>query len=332
MIWLGSVAALAAVLMAQDSNGSAVSPPALLQGSFLRADDHRIAAIGYRIASRAAHLCPASHPLTGILYHHVDEYESAGRAAMVAEFQLDRGLGVLSVIDGSPAAEAGLIAGDVLITLDGGPLRQDRVTAPKRSTARRAALEAAELRIEQALAQGPVRLGILRNGRPVELTLASRPGCPGRIRLARSRQTNAFANGRYVTLTTAVLAFARSDDELAVIIAHEMAHNILSHPDRLDAAAVPRGLLRGIGANAAKVWETEAEADRLGIRLVAAAGYDVGAAIPFWRRFYARFDEPQIFRTHPSLGARERIIARSIAELNLGAQRPELRKGPLLDR
>jgi predicted Zn-dependent protease len=129
-----------------------------------------------------------------------------------------------------------------------------------------------------------------------------------------------------------LLAFARSDDELAIIIAHEMAHNILNHPDRLIAQGVPRGLLRGIGRNAEKVWATEAEADRLSIRLVAASGYNVSAAIPFWRRYYAQFDEPQIFRTHPSLGARERIIAQTIAELNLGAERPELGKGALRNR
>jgi len=47
-----------------------------------------------------------------------------------------------------------------------------------------------------------------------------------------------------------------------------------------------------------------------------ASGYDAGAAIPFWRRYYARFDGPQLFRTHPSLEARERIIAETIAELS----------------
>nr|WP_295373554.1 M48 family metallopeptidase [uncultured Sphingosinicella sp.] len=288
--------------------------------------------MAYRIAALAGPLCPASSPLTGILYHHLNEYESADRSGMIAQFDLDRGLGVLSVIGDSPAAAAGLTAGDVLLTVNGRSLNLDPALAPPKSTARRAALEAAELQIEQALAHGTARIGVLRQGHQTELSLTSRPGCPGRVRLARSRQTNAFANGRYVTLTTAVLAFAQSDDELAIIIAHEMAHNILNHPDRLDSEGVPKGLLRGIGRKAQKVWATEAEADRLGIRLASAAGYDVAAAIPFWRRFYAKFDGPQIFRTHPSLGARERIITETIAELNLGAQRPELGKGALPDR
>ena len=303
-----------------------------MDGSYLRSEDHRLGQIAFRIASAAAPLCPATFPLTGILYHHLDEYEPADRQSMIAQFGLDRGLGVLSVIEDSPAAAAGLVAGDVILSLNGRPLERDPALVPPRTTTRRAALESAEAQIEQALTRGAARIGVIRNGRHFELSLGSRLGCPGRIRLARSQQTNAFANGRYVTLTTAVLAFTQSDDELAIIIAHEMAHNILNHPDRLDSEGVPKGLLRGIGRKAQKVWATEAEADRLGIRLASAAGYDVAAAIPFWRRFYAKFDGPQIFRTHPSLGARERIITETIAELNLGAQRPELGKGALPDR
>jgi hypothetical protein len=322
----------AASLVLEEPFAALSAAPPLLQGSYLRAEDHRVGQVAFRIATRAAPLCPAATSLTGVLYHHLDEYEPADRPSMIAQFGLNRGLGVLSVVENSPAAAAGLVAGDVIVTLDDRPLKLNPALAPPRSTARRAALESAELQIEQALTRGAARIGVLRQGRRIELSLGSRPGCPGRVRLARSQQTNAFANGRYVTLTTAVLAFAQSDDELATIIAHEMAHNILNHPDRLDAEGVPKGLLRGIGRNAQKVWATEAEADRLGIRLASAAGYDVRAAIPFWRRFYARFDGPQIFRTHPSLGARERIITETIAELNLGAQRPEFGEGALPDR
>jgi predicted Zn-dependent protease len=158
------------------------------------------------------------------------------------------------------------------------------------------------------------------------------PACPARVRLARSGQNNAFATDRHVILTSATLGFLGSDDELAVVLGHELAHVILGHPEQLERARVPKGLLRGFGRNAGRVRATEEEADRLGIRLAWAAGYDPAAAIPFWRRFYARFDGPQLFRTHPSLGAREALIARTIAELKLGAQRPELGKGALPQR
>lgn len=327
--------AIAATLLATLPLQSLGRPPASessAPGSYLRIEDHRVGQIAYRIAVSGAPYCSAAHPLTGLLFHHIREYEPADQIALVKSYGLDRGLGILSVIEGSPAAQAGLIAGDVIVAVNGEPLRQDPALAPRQATARRALLEAAESQIEEELRKGPAELAILRNAQTLTARLSSIPGCPARVRLARSRQTNAFASGRYVTLTTAVLDFVQSDQEIAVIVGHELAHNILNHPDRLESEKVPRGFLRGIGRNADKVRATEEEADALGIRLVWAAGYDPAAAIPFWRRYYARFDGPQLFRTHPTLAARERLIAATVAELNRGAERPELGKGPLPDR
>jgi predicted Zn-dependent protease len=177
---------------------------------------------------------------------------------------------------------------------------------------------AVEARIEEALSKGPVNLRILREGRVHSRTLSSVRGCPTRVRLARSDQVNAFANDGYVIMTTAMLNFTQSDDELALVIAHELAHNILGHPERLRAQKVPtEGFFRSFGKNASRVRATEEEADRLGIKLLWAAGYDVGAAIPLWRRLHARFDKgPQLFRTHPDISHRERLIKEILAELN----------------
>jgi predicted Zn-dependent protease len=189
-------------------------------------------------------------------------------------------------------------------------------TESKRKRWRKLA-EASEADLEAALRQGPARLLMLRDGREIGLSLGSRPGCVGRVRLARSTQVNAFASGSYVIMTTAMLDYLRSDDELAVVLGHEMSHNILRHPQLLDEQGVPKkGILRAFGKNAARVWKTEEEADRLGIRLLWRAGYDVNAVIPFWRRYLGRYDMlPQIFRTHPSLPVRERITREEIAAL-----------------
>src|SRR3546814_19959489 len=91
-------------------------------------------------------------------------------------------------------------------------------------------------------------------------------------------------------MTTALLDFLRNDDELAIVLGHEIAHTIYKHPAELEARGVPsEGLLRGFGKNASRVRATEEEADRLGIKLAWAAGYGVSAAIPYWRRYYSQY-------------------------------------------
>lgn len=302
--------------------------------SFLRSDDARVARIAYRLALAGTAHCPILVPLTGLSFHHLREYEPADRPAYIKAYALDRGIGVLGVVRGSPAAQAGLRGGDVIVRINGEPIRfAPRAGAPEPAAAWRGAIEAGEDQLEDALRAGPARLTLLRDAtRTVSINLASRPGCPARVRLARSGQNNAFATRRHVIVTTATLNFTISDDELAAVLAHELAHVILGHPERLEREGVAKGLLRGIGRNAARIRATEEEADRLGLRLAWAAGYDAAAALPFWRRFYARFDGPQLFRTHPGLAARERMIMETLAELQLGAQRPELGKGALRQR
>jgi Zn-dependent protease with chaperone function len=279
----------------------------------LRQDDLRVALVAYRLALAGSALCPDHYPLTGMLFHHLAEYEPADRPLMVARYGLDRGPGILTVLAGTPAARAGLVAGDVLLAVNGRPLPTGASVAavPKREKWRRLADEA-EAELETALRRGPADLLILREGREVSLRLGSVPACLGRVRLARSVQVNAFATGRTVVMTLAMLKFLRSDDELAVVLGHELAHNIFGHP----ATRNEEGILHGLGLKASAAWKREEVADRFGLRLMDSAGYDLDSAIPFWRRYLGKYDWfPQLFRSHPSLGARERIAAEEIAKI-----------------
>lgn len=278
--------------------------------STLREADARVAAVTYRLALSGRRLCPDLYPLTGMLFHHLGEYEADDRSLMIERYRLDRGPGVLTVLAGSPAADAGLVAGDVLLAVNGTPFSSAVEIARERDKKkRRKLMEAAEARLEAELRRGRARLDVLRAGGPLSLTLDSVPACPGRVRLARSKQTNAFSLRGQVVMTTSMLNFLANDDELAVVLGHELSHTILRHADERD----DEGLLEGLGIKPSNVWKREEAADRLGLRLVAAAGYDLAAAIPFWRRYLKKYDWfPQIFRSHPSLRARERIASEEI--------------------
>jgi hypothetical protein len=257
------------------------------------------------------------------MFHHLAEYERADHPEAIRRYGLDSGPGVLAVIGGSPAAAAGLVAGDVLLSVNGrrfpSPTEIAAETQPRRWRPRTIA---SEVMLEEELRRGPVQLSVLRGGRVVTIALGSTPGCPARGRLARSNQASGFADGRYVVMTTRFLRFFHNDDELAVVLAHELGHNILGHPQQLDAEGVPNNILRHIGRNARLVRATEEEADRLSVRLLAAAGYDLDAIMAFWRRENARPDKLlQLISAHPSLSSRERYINEAIAEVR-AAQQP----------
>jgi Zn-dependent protease with chaperone function len=298
---------------------SAAAQPAANPGSYLRAEDARVADVGYRLAVRGINYCRPSHPATGLLLQHLAEYHLRDQPRAAAEFGLKSGPGILAVVAGSPAAAAGLMAGDILLSANGAPFASPAgMAAEPDAKKRRKLIEQSESQLEEQLKRGPAKLEILRDGRKLTLPLVPIQGCEIRTRLARSAQANAFANGRYAIMTTKMLSFVQNDDELAVVMAHEAAHNLLGHPARLEDEKVPHGILRNFGSNAAKVRATEEEADRLGIKLLWAAGYNVNAAIPFWRRLYSTFDPipiPKLMRTHPSIGAREGMISEVIREI-----------------
>jgi hypothetical protein len=294
------------------------APPAAAAeapASTLRDEDLRVARVAWRLATADPSICPRTERQAGFLFHHLAEYLPRDRPTMIERYGLDRGPGVLAVFAGSPAARAGLAAGDVLLAANGTPFPSGaRIAAETDRDTWRPLAEAAEASLDAKLAAGPVDLIVLRGGAERHVTLGSVPVCAARVRLARSTQVNAFHTGRYVVMTTALLAFLKSDDELALVLGHEMAHSILGHP----VMGEGQGVLAGFGIGAGAIWRREAQADRFGLRLMAAAGYDLGAAIPFWRRYLTRYDGAQLFRSHPSLDARVRIATEEIAAIRAG--------------
>lgn len=287
--------------------GIALASPAHAGQSTLRADDLRVAAIGYRLAVAGRGLCPRQGPVTGLLLHHLAEYARADRPAMIAQ-GLDRGPGVLAVVADSPADHAGLRAGDVLLTVNGEPFESPAaIAAIADSDGWRPRVEASETMLQDQLARGPATLSVLRGRQSLSLTLAPQTGCLLRIRLAHSNQQTAVAAGDYIIISSGLLGVAQNDDQLAFTIAHELAHVVLGHGQWLREQRVPRGLLRGFGRNGAKVRETEAAADRLGGEITIAAQYDLARGAEIIARLPPELGFG-IFSTHDGDQARIRML------------------------
>jgi predicted Zn-dependent protease len=152
-------------------------------------------------------------------------------------------------------------------------------------------------------------------------------------------EPNAFAlPGGFIFVTQSLVDLCRHDqDEIAFILGHEMTHIIRGHAmNRIvsnsaisiaSRAAPTRGLfsgwLRRVGVQfleKAYSRDMESEADRLGIRLVAAAGYDPKGSVQLFTRLAklnssgGQVDLGSYFSSHPSFEVRIQTINRLLCK------------------
>lgn len=154
-----------------------------------------------------------------------------------------------------------------------------------------------------------------------------------------SKDVNAFAlPGGKVGVNTGLLKVAETDEELAIVMGHEIAHVTARHgaermtemlgaalgavivetaakdSSKRDAWRVGYGLLAA-GTTLKFSRNHESEADYIGLRYAAKAGYDPEAAVDFWQKMAAQKEGgglPAILSTHPSDAQRIADLKKSI--------------------
>jgi beta-barrel assembly-enhancing protease len=258
---------------------AARGPNAATQASLLalQAIDLQVATIAQRLATRGGDLCRDKIGWTGIVVHDLAEYERDAASARIA-FGLDSGVAVSVIVAGSPATKAGLRPRDKIISIGG------------------SVANGADAVRDQLDGLKPTTIAAERAGEVLNFTVAPTPGCASRVIAIPSRKLDAGADGKTVRIRTGVVGEAADDDELAFVIAHEMAHNILGHPALLDR----------IGRRASTIRPTEVAADQLGVRLLKRAGYDPHAAARFWAHFGKKVDAG-IFSDGTHQGTKDRV-------------------------
>ncbi|HEX2901719.1 MAG TPA: M48 family metallopeptidase, partial [Bacteroidia bacterium] len=156
------------------------------------------------------------------------------------------------------------------------------------------------------------------------------------------KTVNAFAlPGGKVGVYTGLLDLATSDDELAMVMGHEIGHVTARH----GAERMSQGLVAGVigagvgiatddsrnrdlwrvgyglaaaGATLAFSRSHESEADFIGLRYAAKAGYDPHAAITFWQKMAKAKDgaqPPKWLSTHPTHADRIADLQRWVPEV-----------------
>lgn len=287
------------------SNAAVVTDPM----SELVAMETRVAPIIHRLVTGSARWCPKLMPVSGWLLGDQRLYSAQIWPRAKAAYGVGDGDGdgpfIAALAPQSPGGLAGLRVGDVVTAVNGISIEASPPSGIKGEA--HARMAAAHALLAQQNTDAPLLVSIARLDEPI--TIKPHVGCASEFRVEASDRVGAQADGTIVFIPAGMIRFARAEDELATVIAHELAHNILRHRERLNAANIQRGLAQQFGRNARLTRITEIEADRLSVWLLAGAGYNPAAAVRFWTDFGKRRGGG-IFQsaTHPRWRERVRIV------------------------
>jgi len=283
--------------------------------------DVRLATVAERLLRANRELCRDHMPLTGMILHSRDQYSSR----VAGEAFANGPVAVSALVPGSPAS-ALLEAGDGIAAI--GDRRTADLVVEGEAPLRDSAFAALADQPEGA----PLELAIVRSGSELTVTIDPAAGCRALVEIRSVSGLNARSDGRVIQVNYG-LAEAASDDELAVIFAHELGHLVLEHRRRLSSAGVEKGFFGEFGRNQRLNRQVEVEADRIAAHLLANAGYDPAIAPAFWRTSLGRRAGGGLLRssTYPSAEARAELIEREIEEY-IGAGTAPTWPGHLLAR
>jgi predicted Zn-dependent protease len=179
--------------------------------------------------------------------------------------------------------------------------------------------------------------------RLIPVTAAFRADAPGwkwEVNTLTTNDINAYAmpGGKIMVYSGLVERLQLSDAEIAAVLGHEISHALREHTrERVSRAYEQKVALLGLAVvtgvdpsvmdladSVASVTfqlphsrEQEAEADVMGLELMARAGYDPHAAVSLWQKMIAAEKDapPQFLSTHPASANRIAELERHIPQV-----------------
>ncbi|CAM3850137.1 M48 family metalloprotease [Litorimonas haliclonae] len=249
----------------------------------------RLIRVGRPILLANQGLCPKTGPNIGVFTHEEENYEKRLRGGARRELGVGEDTEIFHIAPDSPAAKIGLKRGDIIRNADGDDL---------------------DMRDIQKALEDKKRLTLDRGEDKLPLRVTPDMACAYRLRLKQSSDVNAYADGRNITVTTGMMTFVENDEELALIVGHELAHNTMGHIRKI----IGNFILSGFATRYTRPFESEA--DYVGLYYSRRAGYGVDGVEDFWRRL-AKTEPRHVGRakTHPTFPDRYLRLAAARAEI-----------------
>jgi Peptidase family M48 len=233
----------------------------------------------------------------------------------VASMGLDDRLRVVHILPGSPAATAGLMAGDEIESVGG----HDMPAGKTASTA-------LELVLQRKAVVGVAQTFRIRRGEAhYSLSIVPDLRCDIDLIVTESDHINEFNYGQTIYLTDGLMRYFSDDQQLAAVVAHLVAHVLLEHEtisgeapaktdtlQRVSLSDMDRNDMKDLGTLPGVhpySEQEEIQADRAALELLVRADYRMDALIEVWQRLAKADDsEVQLKEFHPPSPERQAAI------------------------
>lgn len=282
--------------------------------------ERRLADLSTPLLIGNADLCDRTRYVSGLVVHNMEDYRGRRREIMQSVYELDERIRVTLAGRDGPAHIAGIREGDVI-------LAANDIETPRGM----AATAFFKVHVRPLVEAGkPIKFTLLRKAEKITALLQPVLACDYPVRLVSKGEVNAYATGTSITIYTGLLN-AFPGDEVGVVIAHELAHNLMGHKEKKQLELwkdiyIMKLLNKVSNSNAGNIYanfsylessvDFEFEADYVSLYLAARAGLPYEGSPEFLRKL--ALDNPAgITRssTHPKLAERYVAMEAAIAEI-----------------
>lgn len=266
-------------------------------------DINHLDSVAFKLLTKGADYCKQQNhtaAYVGIRFWSNQHLEPEWQAVAQEKFGLGSRPQIYTVLPSSPADLSGLKQNDAIIQING-------VSVPN--------IQVVNTMVKEATTGKPIVFTVDRAGDRVDVPVMPVVACESKVFLVNDHTINSLTDGELIVITRGLLYFTKSDDEIAAVVSHQLAHNANKHQRTNKITAALGGVLGGVLGGAADValglvtagafvsstftsigWEAGSsmagstsesqlkKADQDGMRLMAMAGYETDNVAEFWQR------------------------------------------------